>query len=330
MTKPGIKSYLDPFVVILLVTVIVAYFFPALGKKDSHIPLDTISSVGIAMIFLFYGLKLSPQKLRDGLKNIKLHLLVQFSTFVLFPLLVLPFYWTVPSEQNQMIWLAFFFLAALPSTVSSSVVMVSAAGGNVPAAIFNASISGLIGILVTPFLMSFFISQSGGDFDLSIVYIKLLTEIILPVIAGLLLQPYFGNFTARYAKILTQFDRAVILLIIYKSFVRSFEENVFSTVAPFDLGLIFLLTCGLFVLVYFLTGKMSQYQHFNREDRITAQYCGTKKSLVHGTVFSKILFPAAYPMGIILLPLMIYHALQILVISVLATKEGNKKENHLN
>ncbi len=325
MNKSGIKSYLDPFVVILLLTVIVAYFFPALGKKDSNFPLDTISSVGIALIFLFYGLKLSPQKLRDGLKNINLHVLVQVSTFVLFPLLILPFFWTVYTEQNQMIWLAFFFLAALPSTVSSSVVMVSMAGGNVPAAIFNASISGLIGILVTPFLMSFFITHSGGDFNISLVYIKLLTEIIFPVIAGLLLQPYFGKFIVRYAKILTQFDRAVILLIIYKSFVRSFEENVFSTVAPADLGLIFLLTCGLFVLVYFLTGKMSRYQHFSREDRITAQYCGTKKSLVHGTVFSKILFPAVYPMGIILLPLMIYHALQILLISVLAGREGNKK-----
>ncbi|MBK8621370.1 MAG: bile acid:sodium symporter [Saprospiraceae bacterium] len=316
------KSLIDPFVVLLLVTVVVAYFFPSWGKKDSDIPLDNISSAGIALIFFFYGLKLSPQKLRDGLKNIKLHVLVQTSTFVLFPLLVLPFYWTTTAEQNQMIWLAFFFLAALPSTVSSSVVMVSMAGGNVPAAIFNASISGLIGILVTPFLMSFFIVNTTGDFDLSVVYIKLLTEIILPVFAGLLLQPYLGQFTARYAKILTQFDRAVILLIIYKSFVRSFEENVFSTVATKDLGLIFLLTCGLFVLVYFLTGKMSRYQHFSREDRITAQYCGTKKSLVHGTVFSKILFPAAYPMGIILLPLMIYHALQILVISVLAGKEG--------
>ena len=135
---------LDKFVLFIILTVLVAYIFPDFGKEDSKIPLDLISSIGISLIFFFYGLKLSSQKIKEGLGNWKLHLLVQTTTFLVFPLLIISAKPLIQTENSEMIWLAFLFLAALPSTVSSSVVMVSMAKGNVPAAIFNASISGLI------------------------------------------------------------------------------------------------------------------------------------------------------------------------------------------
>ncbi|MCA1750670.1 MAG: bile acid:sodium symporter, partial [Flavobacteriales bacterium] len=135
---------IDPFVLTLLAAVVLAYFFPQWGGRESPLPMDAIASVGIALIFFFYGLKLGPEKLRAGLRNPKLHLLIQLSTFLLFPLIVLAFYPFVKGDESENLWLAFLFLAALPSTVSASVVMVSIARGNLPGAIFNASISGLI------------------------------------------------------------------------------------------------------------------------------------------------------------------------------------------
>lgn len=73
-------------------------------------------------------------------------------------------------------------------------------------------------------------------------------------------------------------------------------------------------------MVYFCIGWWAQQLGFNREDRITAQFCGAKKSLVHGTVFSKILFSASFPIAVILLPLMLFHAFQLLLTSVFAAK----------
>ena len=217
-------------------------------------------------------------------------------------------------------WLWFLFLAALPSTVSSSVVMVSIAKGNLPAAIFNASISGLIGILITPIWMGLFLAHATSDFQFGAIYLKLITEILLPVILGLLLQRVVGRYVQKYSTYLTLFDKSIILLIIYKSFAESFESKVFSSVGVWDVLIMSMATVALFYLVYFINGLLTKWLNFNTEDRITAQFCGTKKSLVHGTVFSKILFPASIPVGIILLPLMLFHAMQIFIISIIATK----------
>jgi len=314
----------DNFVLAIIAVILLAWLFPQWGSKNSPVPLDTIGSIGISLIFFFYGLKLSPEKMKAGLKNWKLHLLVQLSTFVLFPIIILLFYPLANTTNAQIIWLSFFFLAALPSTVSSSVVMVALAKGNLPSAIFNASISGLIGIAITPLWMGLFLTAETASFDLGSIYLKLLTEILIPVLAGLALQKYIGRYAMQYQKQLSTFDKSVILLIIYKSFAVSFEEHVFSNVKLVSLLLITVAVVVLFYAVYYLIGFICSKLHFNREDAITAQFCGTKKSLVHGTVFSKILFPAGFPMGMVLLPLMLFHALQIFFISILATKLGKQ------
>ena len=314
------KLKIDSFVLAIIATILIAYLFPAWGSKESTIPLDLIGSIGISLIFFFYGLKLSPEKIKLGLKNWKLHVLVQSTTFVIFPLTILLFHPFIQSENGEFIWLSFLFLAALPSTVSSSVVMVSMAKGNVPAAIFNASISGLIGIGITPLWMGFFLNNASSEFELGSIYLKLLTEILVPVVIGIALQKYGSKYAQRYTKELSTFDKSIILLIIYKSFAESFEENVFTSVDVLDLLFIGITTTALFYAIYYLTGILSKKLKFSLEDQITAQFCGTKKSLVHGTVFSKILFPASMPTGIILLPLMLFHASQIFIVSIIASK----------
>ena len=315
---------LDKFVLAIICTIIVAYFVPQFGLETSVIPLEIISSIGISLIFFFYGLKLNGEKLKEGLKNWKLHVLIQLSTFLLFPLLVLLFYPFIQSEEASLLWLAVFFMAALPSTVSSSVVMVSMAKGNIPSAIFNASISGIIGIAVTPLLVGFFTNNTSVNFDYSSVYLKLIIEIILPVVLGISLQRFFGKYAYTYSKQLSTFDKSVILLIIYKSFAKSFHQKIFSTVSAFDFMVLFTVVIALFFTVYYLIGYVSKKLDFSLEDRIAAQFCGTKKSLVHGTVFSKVLFGTSAVAGFMLLPIMLFHAIQILIISIIARKLGNR------
>ena len=311
---------IDSFVIAILIVVGLAYFIP----EPAHLlPLDEIASVGISLVFFFYGLKLSPSKIKSGLRNWKLHLLIQCFTFLIFPLIVLGIKPLFAGQDEELMWLGLFFLAALPSTVSSSVVMVSIAKGNIPAAIFNASISGLIGIFITPLWMGLFVSV--GNVDVSEVYLKLLSEILLPIIGGLLLQKWLGILTQKFSYFFTQFDRSVILIVIYKSFVHSFESNVFSSLLLVD----FLILCTwvllLFILVYGIIQMMCEKLGFSIEDKVTAMFCGTKKSLMHGTVFSKVIFGNLPAMGIILLPLMLFHAFQILIIGVIAGRYAHKK-----
>jgi solute carrier family 10 (sodium/bile acid cotransporter), member 7 len=315
---------LDWFMLALIGMIALAYLFPEFGVDREPLSLGEVANFGVSLIFFFYGLRLSPEKLKSGLSSWRLHVVVQLSTFVLFPLLILPLHTLFEGGENELLWLGTFYLAALPSTVSSSVVMVSIAGGNIPAAIFNASISSLIGIFITPLWMGLFLTTSAEGFDIWSVMGKLVLQVLLPVVLGIVLHRYWGGFAERNKKKLRIFDQSIILLIVYTSFCESFARRMFSGYSFIDLLTLGAAMVALFFMVYGLTHLISRLLGFNREDRITAIFCGSKKSLVHGTVMSKVLFPNANMVGIILLPIMMYHALQLLATSIIAQASARK------
>ncbi|SKB58682.1 bile acid:sodium symporter family protein [Dyadobacter psychrophilus] len=318
------KAGLDGFMLALLAMIFLAWLWPYPGMKESPVPLSDISSVAVSIIFFFYGLRLSPEKLGAGLVNWKLHVMVHLSTFILFPLLALAFRPLFNSDDSQTLWLAIFFLTALPSTVSSSVIMVSIAKGNVPAAIFNASISSLIGVFITPLWMGLVMDASSGQasqghFDLLSVVGKLSLQVLLPVCAGIALNKRWGHFAEQHKKYIRYFDQSSILLIVYTSFCESFGEHLFSSLGLKEIVFLGIGMLTLFFGIYFLLTFISNLLHFNHEDRVTAVFCGSKKSLVQGAVMSKVLFPGAQA-GLMLLPIMIYHALQLIAASIIAQR----------
>ncbi|WP_345250437.1 bile acid:sodium symporter family protein [Nibrella saemangeumensis] len=312
------RAGLDGFLLAVAGMILLAYLWPAGGIQEGPLSLSRIANYGVTLIFFFYGLRLNLDKLRAGLSNWRLHLLVHVTTFLVFPLLVLAVWKVFATENQSLLWLGAFYVAALPSTVSSSVVMVSIAGGNLPAAIFNASISSLIGVFITPLWMGLFMSTSSLEFDLWPVIGKLTLQVLLPVVLGLLLNKRFGGFAERNRKYIRYFDQSVILLIVYTSFCESFARDMFAGYSVWDLIALSVLMLALFFLVYGITHLASTLQGFNREDRITALFCGSKKSLVQGSVMAKVLFPDATVVGIVLLPIMVYHALQLIAASVIA------------
>ena len=262
--------------------------------------------------------------MKDDLSNWRLHLAIQLTTFLLFPLIVLITYPLIQSEQSFHLWFGIFFLASLPSTVSSSVVMVSIARGNVPAAIFNASFSGLIGILLTPLWIGIFLEARVDDFDLTKIFLELLLKIVLPVLIGMFFHRFAGRFTDRYQSKLVWFDKVVILMIVYVSFSDSFGSGILQGIDMYDLLFQFLGVILLFIAVFYLSILMSSRLHFSIEDRISYLFCGSKKSLVHGSVFSSVLFAGLSFSSIYLVPVMIYHALQLLIISFIAHQYGRR------
>ncbi|QHL86447.1 bile acid:sodium symporter [Nibribacter ruber] len=319
------KIGLDAFLIGILVAILLAYLQPALGAEGGPLPLEAITSYGVSLIFFFYGLRLSPSKLREGLKDWRLHVVVQMGTFLLFPVVVYGAYLLLPATSDPMLWVGIFYVAALPSTVSSSMVMVSIGGGNIPAAIFNASISSLLGVFLTPFWMSLFMTTSvAGSMDLGQIILKLLLQVVLPVTLGILLHHKFGALAERYKARLKLFDQSIILLIVYASFCDSFQQKLFASLSTWNLVLLGLAMVVLFFVVFGLLQWVSKLFGFNRENSITAMFCGSKKSLVHGTVMSKVIFPGAASVGIILLPLMLYHALQLIIASILAQRLARK------
>jgi sodium/bile acid symporter family protein len=270
-------------------------------------------------------LKLNIKEILRDIRNWKLHLVVQFGTFFIFPLLVFLLYPSFKGTDYQLVWLSIFFLASLPSTVSSSVVMVSIAKGNITSAIFNASISGLIGIIVTPLLMGAFLEHTTADVDQMAIIHQLLLKVLLPIILGLLLNPILKKIVDKYSKWIGQFDKFIILLIVYESFSNAFVEQIFLSVPPIVFVIISFISIGLFFVVYAILKYISQILHFNQEDIITATFCGSKKSLVHGSLFVMVLGIPESEKVIYLLPIMLYHSFQLFYVSWLANRLAQRK-----
>jgi sodium/bile acid cotransporter 7 len=245
---------------------------------------------------------------------------------VLFPLLLLAVKPLFRQDDHQLLWMGSFFLAALPSTVSSSVVMVSIAEGNIPAAIFNATISSIAGIFITPLWIEVATGNSSSQMDMSDIMIKLFLQILVPVIIGLLLNPLLGKLAEKYNKQLKYFDQLTILAIVYTAFSESFHQHMFSNINLGELLVLGICMAALFFIINFLLLYISRLLHFSREDTITARFCGSKKSLVHGTVMAKVIFMNSPVMGILLLPVMVYHALQLIAVSIMARNMAKKHQ----
>jgi len=315
------RAGLNLFVLLIIAMVGLAWLFPEPGSRNGPLHLVQIGNVGVTFIFFFYGLKLEPAKLLAGLGHWKMHALIQTTTFLIFPLLILLMRTIFYTSESDLLWLGALYLAALPSTVSSSVVMVSIAGGNISAAIFNASISSLLGIFVTPLWMNIFVSSSAPSApDLSGVILNLCLQVLLPVVAGLVLHSRLGFLAVRFKNQLRYFDQLIILLIVYRAFCDSFLNRMFEGYSLTELAVLGSLMLVLFYVMFALMQILSVGLGLSREDRITVIFCGSKKSLVQGAVMGQVLFPQAAAFGIVLLPLMLYHALQLVAGSIMAQR----------
>jgi sodium/bile acid cotransporter 7 len=321
------KVGLGPFFFLMIGAIFLAWLHPAFGVAESPLHLPAVAGYGVSVIFFFYGAKLSHESLLSGLSKWRLHLVIQLSTFVLFPLTIVVLRLFFSDYFSTNIGLGIFYLAALPSTVSSSIVMVSIARGNIAAAIFNASISSILGIFITPLLMSTVLGKSQDGFDIGHTILLLCLQVLLPVIVGLLLHHKLGAWVTTYRNTLGKFDQFIILLIVYTSFCESFSGNMFNGFSISEIVTLGAMMLSLFLVVFALMNQLSIWMKFKREDRIAVIFCGSKKSLVQGAVMGKVLFPDQAVLGVVLLPLMLYHALQLMVGSTIAKAMGKKGES---
>jgi solute carrier family 10 (sodium/bile acid cotransporter), member 7 len=316
---------LNGFLLGIFLAIGLAALVPELGSQQSSFPWKPFIQVGIAVLFFLYGLKLDPAQLRAGLSNWKLHLLVQAATFLIFPLVVMGIL-GLSSGLNPEFVLGVSYLSALPSTVSASVVLVALAGGNVAAAIFNASISSLLGLFLTPIWLRLVAGGAAGELDVWSSFGELSLQVLFPVVLGIGLHAWLFPKLQPYLSKLKYIDQSVILIIVFTTFAESFSQQLFSSFSWGSLGLLSGLMGCLLLLALGLLYGLSSLLGFSRGDQITTLFCGSTKSLVHGVAMGKVLFPNAAVLGLVLLPVMVYHLQQLIVGSILA-RYFEKKNN---
>lgn len=311
---------IDAFLLGLVSMVGLAWVLPDFGKSGGHLHMDAVTVYGVALVFLLYGLTLPPERMKAGLVNWRLHLLVQCSTFVLFPVLAWGAALALGGRIGPELMLGFFFLAALPSTISSSVAMTSIARGNVAGAIFNATLSSLLGVVLTPLWVNWYLSTSGASLDLGRVLTKIVLLVLLPIVLGQVLRPWLRGWIERNTAWLKSLDRITILLIVFNSFSDSVAEGVWEGQGG---GFVVQAVGGalaLFAFIFLLLRLVCRTLGFNREDAIAGVFCGTKKSLATGVPMAKIMFGASPALGLIIAPTILYHLIQLIVAGIIARK----------
>ena len=317
---------LDPFLFGLVLVVGLALLWPAPGVTGGPLYADKAATYGIAVIFFLYGVSLAPDRLWASATRWKLHLVVQLATFGLFPLMVLLAMPLLNRVLPEEVGVGFFFLAALPSTVSSSVAMTSLARGNVPVAIFNASISSVIGVFVTPLLMASFLHATGGTMPLGPVITKLVLMVMLPLGLGQMVRPLVRAWVERHKAVVKVADRLVILAIVYNSFCDSVAAGVWSSQSPLLVFEIAAFVLALFAVVYLAVGLVCRLFGFNMGDAIAVKFCASKKSLATGLPMAHVMFGALPQLSLIITPIMVYHFLQLVIVGVIANRFASRAD----
>jgi sodium/bile acid cotransporter 7 len=302
----------DWFLLGMAGAVVLAWLLPEAGGKGGRLHPELVNKLGVALIFFLHGLTLSFQALAAGTRKWRLHLLVQASTFVLFPLLGLLLLLGAGGYLGADLRTGLFFLCALPSTVSSSVALTAAARGNVAAAVFNATLSSLLGVVLTPLWLSLVLGASGQSLPLGSVVLDLCEWLVLPLVLGQLARPVLGEWAGAHKARINVVDRLTILLLVYTSFCDSVLGGVWQSGAV-PLVVSAAASLVLLALALGLTWLAGRVLGFERADRIAALFCGSKKTLASGVPMARLIFGAAPGLAVILLPIMIYHPLQLLV-----------------
>jgi sodium/bile acid cotransporter 7 len=301
--------------------VVLATFAPARGEAAPIA--DWATKIAIGLVFFLHGARLSREAVIGGLTHWRLHLIVLASTFALFPLLCLGLAALPPQVTPPALAGGLVFLGCLPSTIQSSIGFTVIARGNVAAAVAAASASNLLGILITPILVGLIFHQQSVISAHSAWAIVL--QLLAPFLAGQGLRRWIGGFVARHAVLLQRIDRGSILLVVYTAFSGAVVEGVWSKIDALDLARLLALCSLLLTAVLFATWLCARSFGFSKEDEIAIVFCGSKKSLASGVPMAGVLFPAATA-GLALLPLMLFHQIQLMACAVIAQRYANRAD----
>jgi sodium/bile acid cotransporter 7 len=313
----------DRFTTALLLSVLLASLLPCRGEIARV--LAVVTDLAIALLFFLHGAKLSREAVLAGATHVRLHLAVLSSTFLLFPLLGIALRPLLAPLVGDDLYLGVLFLCALPSTVQSSIALTSMARGNVSAAVCAASASSLLGVLFTPLLVGVLLEARGeGRMGLDAI-VDIVLLLLVPFVAGQLARYFIGGFVERHKKRIGLVDQSSILLVVYTAFSDAVLKGLWQKLPLPELAALFLACAVLLALALTLTKQLARLLRFGVEDEITLVFCGSKKSLASGVPMAKVLF-AGQPMGAIVLPLMLFHQLQLMVCAVIARRYARRPE----
>ena len=310
----------DPLIVLIILAVIIAIIAPARGNFADIF--GQLTNVAIALLFFLYGARLPTQEALNGLKHWRLHLTILAFTFVVYPLIGIALRPLTAVISHDM-YLGILFLTLVPSTVQSSVAFTSIAKGNVAGAIVSASASNLVGVIITPLLVMLLMGTGGEVHIDTSVFGEIALLLLAPFVLGQLTRRWVGKIAQ--SKATKVVDRGSIAMVVYSAFSKGVVDGIWSSISLWDLAFLVVFAAAFVAFMLWLTRKASQKMGFNRADTIAIEFCGSKKSLATGLPMASVIFASGgASLGLLILPLMIYHQVQLMMCSWLAARYAQR------
>lgn len=308
----------DPLITLIVIAVILAILAPA--RADFAEGFSLATKLAIGLLFFLYGARLSPQEALQGLKHWRLHSTILAFTFVLFPLIGLALY-PLQAVIGRELYLGLLFMTLVPSTVQSSVAFTSVAKGNVAGAIVSASASNIAGVVLTPLLVMALMRSDQLVISGS-VFGDIALQLLLPFILGQLLRHWVGEIARN--KLTKHIDRLSIAMVVYAAFSDGIVQGIWTRISPWQILLLVVLSLLLVEFLLWLSGVLARKLGFSYGDRVAIQFCGSKKSLATGLPMAAVIFGGAQ-VGALILPLMIFHQVQLMVCAAKAARWGKQE-----
>ncbi|MFC5370139.1 bile acid:sodium symporter family protein [Arcanobacterium bovis] len=309
-----VKFKFDFLVSGIIVAFIIGIVFPVSAGYETV--LSRVGDAAVALVFLFYGMRLHSAEVLRGLRDLKLQLSVLASTYVVFPICGMTAYWLLSPIIGESFALGIFFLSLLPSTVQSSVTFVSIARGDVAGAVCAATISNILGIFLTPFLVFVFMgTQAASTQGFSSVLIKLL----LPFAVGQLLQPFLGELMRKHRAITKVTDNLAIIIVVFSAVTSASNEGVWTAITAVQLIYLVAILAVLLALMLLITWLGGKTLKFAYPQRVVLLMCGSKKSLASGLPIAKALF-AGPAVATLVVPVILFHQIQLFVCAIIARR----------
>ena len=308
---------IDPFLPGMGLALLVAWL-----ARGAALELDTRPA--IAAIFVIQGLMLDGDNLRRGFMSWRVHVVVQLGIFVGFPLVVWLLLAALPWGFGTELRTGLLVLAVLPTTISTAVVYAGQSGGNAATALFNATLSNLLGILVVPLaLVAMQVGAGAGPaLDTGAFFQKIGMLVVAPFVVGQGLR-LAGCRPDKHRGAGQRWCQALILYILLATFHVSFQQGAFGEGAGVPLGHLLMFLAALTVLVRLAAPWLGR--GFAAEHRPAVFFCVTEKTLATGLPMATALFGSEHPgLGVLVLPILLYHLLQLLVDGVLASRWGGR------
>lgn len=313
-----LRLLFDRFTLLLIAVIVAATVWPAQGV--GAVFFEWLTAAAITLLFFLHGAKLSREAILAGAMHWRLHGVIFIWTFMIFPALCLAMRPVLIPLLGESLYVGMLYLCVLPGTVQSAIAFTSIARGNVPAAVCAASASSIVGIVITPLLLQWLLQADTSALDSSSLLQSILRigqQILLPFVIGHLMRPWIGRWMDGHRTLVTSVDQSSILLVVYTAFGESVVAGLWYQVAPSTLIVLLVLCCVLLAVVLVLNTWSTRKLGFNRADEITIVFCGSKKSMATGVPMAGVLFSAS-AIGPVLLPLMIFHQIQLMVCAVMA------------